>query len=659
MTEPRDIPHWTTPRLPILALLALLTAATLEIVRTTPPLLQPTFDLGTSPAAAAAITTYLAPGLLGVVLLRVTRGSDNRTVLLIGVLLLAAARLILQGLTGDVRFVAGMATIALALTVLTFAVSIVAGRPGGGRTAAGAMAFGAAAAVGVQLALGTWDAFWRHSLLGWSVNVLLLASLVACAVLARRDPATAPVLRAGRLWVLGPVLGFTWMMLANPAFASSQSGVRLVIAGPIAAVGLLLAGALVSLTDRDKSGQSFPSLRTATIVMAAAPAVAIAGILWATGALVLVLLVAAQLATVVVLAFALEPSPRNLPGAQPSLVRAAGSASLVGLGTILPLLLFQLNYRVPLGFPNELVLVAAAVVLGAAVVRPHGARLHDRSAVQQQTHSMRPFAALLAGAGVLVFVGSVIGAMKSDSQPTDGAVVSGPITLVSWNVHFGVGPTGDVDLEQIARSIEEQGPSIVTLQEVSRGWTMGGGADMATWLADRLEMRVIDFAPAADRQMGNAILTNLPTQNTTTLALPYGEGPQNRSAVSTDVQMEGGPVRVTSVHLQNKGTNTPTRLLQLETLLGAEGDAPVMIIAGDFNSQPGWPEIERMISAGLVSAQDIAGDPAALTDPSTGPVQRIDWVFGRGLTFTDSRVLTDALSSDHLPLVVTFTIGLR
>lgn len=648
MTAPREIPQWTTPRLPILALLALLTAATLELVRTTPPLLQPAFDMGTSPAAAAAITTYLAPGLLGVVLVRVLRGSDSRTVLVFAVLLLAAARLILQSLTGDVRFVAGMATIALALTVLTFAVSIVAGRPGGGRTAAAAMAFGAAAAVGIQLALGTWDAFWRHSPLGWTVTVLLLASIVACAVLARRDPATAPVLPAGRLWVLGPTLGLTWMMLANPAFASSQSGVRLVIAGPIVAVGLLLAGTLVSLADRHNS---------APIAMAAAPAVAIAGILWVDGPFVLALLVAAQLATVAVLAFALEPSPRSLAGAQPSLVRAAGSASFVGLGTILPLLLFQLDYRVPLGFPNELVLVAAAVVLGAAVVGRGETHLHDRSTAHQQMHALRAFAALLAGATAIALLGTVIAVTKSETPPTDGTPVTGPITLVSWNLHFGVGPTGDVDLEQIARSIEEQDPSIVTLQEVSRGWTMGGGADMATWLADRLEMSVVDFAPAADRQMGNVVLTNLPTQNTTTLPLPYGEGPQNRSAVSTDVQVDGGPVRITSVHLQNKGTNTPTRLLQLETLLLAEGDAPIMIIAGDFNAQPGWPEIDRMISAGLVSAQDVAGDPTALTDPSIDPVKRIDWVFGRGLTFTEARVLADALSSDHLPLAVTFMVG--
>ena len=225
--------------------------------------------------------------------------------------------------------------------------------------------------------------------------------------------------------------------------------------------------------------------------------------------------------------------------------------------------------------------------------------------------------------------------------------------LVSWNLHYGVNPDGGLDLERIARSIEEQNPSIVTLQEVSRGWVLGGGTDMATWLAQRLNMRVA-YAPAADRQFGNVVLTNLPTTNITTIDLPYGDGPQERSAISVDIVLPDGPLRVTSVHLQSKGEDRiPTRLDQIETLLTAQTDAPVLIIAGDFNAQPGSPEINEMTSAGLLSAQDVSGDPSALTDPSINPVKRIDWVFGRGVSFTNTEVLSDALSSDHLPLVVT------
>jgi endonuclease/exonuclease/phosphatase family metal-dependent hydrolase len=242
----------------------------------------------------------------------------------------------------------------------------------------------------------------------------------------------------------------------------------------------------------------------------------------------------------------------------------------------------------------------------------------------------------------------------STDRESAGAAAT-ELTMISWNLHYGVDPDADVDLEQIARTIEEHSPSIVMLQEVSRGWMLGGGTDMATWLAQRLDMHVA-YAPAADRQFGNAVLTNLPTAGATVTDLPYGNGPQNRSAIGVDIDLSTGPLRATSVHLQNK-SHVPTRLAQIDALLGALADAPVLIVAGDFNARPGSPEIETMTAAGLVSAQDVSGDPSAMTNPSTNPDKRIDWVFGRGVTFTSTEVLADALSSDHLPLVVRFRVG--
>ena len=65
------------------------------------------------------------------------------------------------------------------------------------------MLFGAAASVGLQLALGTWDAPWRQSVLGWSVAVVLVALTVLLAVLARRDDPPGPARAVRGLWVLG------------------------------------------------------------------------------------------------------------------------------------------------------------------------------------------------------------------------------------------------------------------------------------------------------------------------------------------------------------------------------------------------------------------------------------------------------------------------
>nr|WP_225224991.1 endonuclease/exonuclease/phosphatase family protein [Cellulomonas sp. JH27-2] len=228
-------------------------------------------------------------------------------------------------------------------------------------------------------------------------------------------------------------------------------------------------------------------------------------------------------------------------------------------------------------------------------------------------------------------------------------------TILTWNLHYGVSPGTAVDLEGIARTIAAQHPDVVTLQEVERGWIFGGGTDMATWLANRLGM-TMRFAPAADRQFGNVILSRSALAHVVVHPLPYGAGPQNRSALSaTMVTRDGSALRVTSVHLQHRQENTPTRLDQLDTLLADEPVDGPSLVAGDLNAEPGWPEIDLLEGAGWVSAVDSAGDPDALTSPSDDPNARIDWIFGQQVTFDQMEVLTTPRQSDHLPVVARAT----
>ena len=611
-------------------LVALLTLVTVELIRSSGPLLDMAFSEGVAAAAGSALVTYSLPGV-AVLALMATRRIGPHGPVLIGTLLLAGARLVVQALDGGARFGVGLVTVALAIAVLTLAVGALAGRAGG-RAAAGSLAAGVAGAVGLQLVLGTWDAYWRHDALGWVVTVLVVAGLVLAAWAARRQVVTVQV---RRLWVLGPVMGLAVMTFANPAFAASQSGVSLAIAGPAVALAWLTA-AWVSLWPTSPPLWALWGAWVDALVLA----VLVGAVLVSSDAAIVVMLFALPLVTVAVLGKVLG---KALVGNGPARAgRSAGAATLVGLGVILPLLVYQLDYDVPLGIPNWLVLVVTAVIIALARARaPHVGALVDVPP--------RWPARLLAGTAVVVVAGAAVLAAQTVGAARPTAAEPAELTLVSWNLHYGVDPAGDVDLERIALTIAEQHPDVVTLQEVSRGWVMGGGADMATWLANRLGMHM-SFAPAADGQFGNVILTTAPHDDVAVLALPYGQGPQNRSAVSADVQVAGGPVRVTSVHLQHRESGTPTRLDQLATLLAAEPGSP-SILAGDFNAEPGWPEIELLTE--FTSAQDAAGDPAALTSPSIDPQYRIDWVFGRGVTFTSAVVLSDALSSDHLPLVVT------
>lgn len=260
------------------------------------------------------------------------------------------------------------------------------------------------------------------------------------------------------------------------------------------------------------------------------------------------------------------------------------------------------------------------------------------------------------------------------TKASSGKPTASTLTMLDWNVHYGVGygnppqlssftdPQGSdqpavtafgmgpaIDLEHMARVVELSGANVVTLQEVNRGWVFGGGTDMAEWLSHRLGMRYV-WAPAADRQFGNLILAYVPLEEPTVTELPYGAGPQERSAISATLSTKDGSVRVTSAHLQHRNENTATRLSQIEALMTKHTTLP-HIVAGDFNARPSWPEVMAMHDEGFTSAQDDAGNPSALTFPANKPVERIDYLFGsEGVEFSDVRIGTSR-ASDHRPIL--------
>src|SRR5690606_17307892 len=149
-----------------------------------------------------------------------------------------------------------------------------------------------------------------------------------------------------------------------------------------------------------------------------------------------VLLVAAQAAAAVLLAAALAPRPGGFRAG-----RAAGAASLVGLGTILPVLVFQLDYDVPLGFDNGWVIVVAAAVAGLAALRrpvPVGPA-REPAGAHHGGLSSAASAVTLVTAGALVAAGGALTTHLGSGQDADPGP-AGHVGLVSWNLHYGVGP---------------------------------------------------------------------------------------------------------------------------------------------------------------------------------------------------------------------------
>jgi endonuclease/exonuclease/phosphatase family metal-dependent hydrolase len=693
-TDP--IPWTERSALVPLLLVATVTAMVVELVRSSGPLLDHAFAASVVTVALTALATYAAPGVLVVMI--AARLEITGKVALLAVSALVVARLLLQVLgtaiasgadLGLVRYGVGLAAVALGIAVLVVVAAFASGVRSDGATA-GAPARGGLVALGVTLGallaaalsavLGTWDAYWRADVAAWVVTVVLAVAAFTCAWVVRGRGAL-PGSRG--LWVLGPFVALAVQVLANPAFVASQAGVALPTAVAAIAVAGLLTACYVPWAGRRRRLPGSPWL---------APAVLVAGV-----AVVFLAVPRVQgpgavggWALVVLLTLLVPLAARTLalcltrPARAVTWLRLAGTATVAGLGVALPLLVYQLEYDIPLPFPHTLVPVAAAVALAVpAVVRglraqaaepdeplalsPEGSSAEvgrseadspsgpgPASDVSATGGAPRYTPALALGGAVAVL--ALVGLTQVHVPTTTSAVADYPVgdlRVLDWNLHYGVSADPSVRLDEMVETIEDSGADVVTLQEVSRGWVLGGGADMATYLARAAGMRVA-FVPAADRQFGNAILWDPLRGDLADVerhALPYGSGPQERSAISATVDAAGIPVRVTSVHLQHREQNTPTRLDQLESVLTDEPVEGAYVLAGDLNAEPGWDEITFLEEQGLESGQDVAGDPDALTSPAVAPAHRIDWIFGSdAVTFRSFEVL-DVATSDHRPLL--------
>ncbi|MBM3564599.1 MAG: endonuclease [Alphaproteobacteria bacterium] len=152
--------------------------------------------------------------------------------------------------------------------------------------------------------------------------------------------------------------------------------------------------------------------------------------------------------------------------------------------------------------------------------------------------------------------------------------------VLSWNIQWGQGCDGRVDLERIAAAIEAfGGGDVICLQEVSRHdpEVDGRGADQVAQLAALFPGHEAVFGPALDRsgpkgsprrQFGNLILSRLPVLQTFVHPLPQpavgGIKHMPRAAVEATVATPFGPLRVVTAHLEYH--SAPQRAAQIARL---------------------------------------------------------------------------------------------
>ena len=279
--------------------------------------------------------------------------------------------------------------------------------------------------------------------------------------------------------------------------------------------------------------------------------------------------------------------------------------------------------------------------------------------------------------------------------------------LVTWNIQWGRGVDGRVDLDRIVAHARRFAGDfdVLCLQEVSAGYPeLAGcdGSDQFAGFAARLPGYEAIPGVATDaphpaggrRRFGQMILSRLPVGAVFRHLLPWPADPavmsMQRVALEATVMTPAGPWRVTTTHLEYY--SPLQRAAQVEALRGLHREAAAhaatarpgtpddgpfdrvvrggpSIVVGDFNFRPTAPEHVRMLSP-IDASTPSYRDAWELLHPGTphpptvgvhdqaqwpGPPFTFDFVFVSddiAARVRDVRADVASDASDHQPMLL-------
>jgi endonuclease/exonuclease/phosphatase family metal-dependent hydrolase len=235
-----------------------------------------------------------------------------------------------------------------------------------------------------------------------------------------------------------------------------------------------------------------------------------------------------------------------------------------------------------------------------------------------------------------------------------------PVTVVTYNIHHGVGNDGKLDLERIAAVLRDAKPDFVALQEVDLATKRTSGVDQAKELARLTGMNFV-YGAAMDYdggKYGDAVLSKCKIEWWRVVPLPWQPGGKRepRCAIITGYTLPNQrELAFITTHLDHTGEPSD-RYLQAKAINDAASNLKTAILAGDFNCEVGSPPMQELTGQELGGKWTLVSDAdPTLTCPSDTPKEKIDHVFVRPKErwkVTEVKVIDDRIASDHRPVMV-------
>ncbi|MFN2123841.1 MAG: endonuclease/exonuclease/phosphatase family protein [Candidatus Promineifilaceae bacterium] len=603
-------------------------------------------DWNTIQVGLFALVVFLCAFLAG----PLNRFLGGGLMILITSFVIGLSRLAAQLWTGD-PIGQMIFTLTGSIAFILFLPTAVGFAAGSTRQSGANLALGLLAGLALDMALNgmffTYDLIWQDGL--WptlTVALLVLAQWWSVFNLMRQENmASAADVRFSKAlsWmVIGPFLFLELLVFSNIAWATTSTGLPF----PAAFMWLLLAH-LLGLAMWILSW----SLNRIFLVLA-----------WIATFAALALILTGQSSSILMALFLLS-GQIALAGTLVAVLRYLGGAgSMDGLrnigiagGTSMLIMVFFLFtyyavYDLPLHFNNQLLLMIAFLLIFAVSFAALLNLWKEGIPLEQSVVRL-----LTAAVLVMLLIPSIIWFTqgKSDSVELGNA----PLRVMTYNIHFGTSPEGQLDLESLAQVIEAEQPDVVSLQEVSRGWVINGSMDMLVWLANRLQMDLF-FGPASDAQWGNGVLTRVPILEQSYHALPTEDLLLKRGFIHTRLV---GPnyqeIDLINTHYHHLDDGGDIREFQSQAILDyAKGLSP-SIIMGDLNAEHGMKEIDMLVDSGYGDVLNLEGVEPGNTNPVPDPFRRIDYIFITPDLMPSLAVVPYSEASDHLPIAVTVNSG--
>lgn len=234
------------------------------------------------------------------------------------------------------------------------------------------------------------------------------------------------------------------------------------------------------------------------------------------------------------------------------------------------------------------------------------------------------------------------------------------VSILTWNIQYGLGCDGRVDLARVARAVRSMGEAdVLCFQEVARNDPqIAAGADQVAELQALFPRHAAFFGAALDRQgsggrrrqFGNLVLSRLPVLQVFRHLLPHpaqgGIKHMQRQAIEVVVESRAGALRIVTTHLEYySAAHRAAQIARLRALQAEvadnEADPPKaaaspydpvprpasLVLCGDLNLAP-HDEAYRALFAPPLSDAWCVARGAEPHPPTTGLHDRRQWPMG-------------------------------